>query len=381
MSPGMITGIVILIILLITALVLGLYFGLTSNGAEPTHTSLIPPSTLPPLPATEFFEIQYVNETNKDVTVWLEGSQPPCRYDIAQPCNTWLQGAETGADYTAKWQALQSTFAASGTVFRVGTVNAADDGWDFETVPVLNYVHLEPDQALLITTPQYQGNPDWSFSNSTGDAVLSPGVKAWVTTKGVNMYASERVLLYEYNIGETIWWDLSAVDGVNVQGTMQIGANLAQCAALIHDCLYPGEHTCQNLKFEPVETFNTVNVVQRDYPDIYNAMEAPEIGADNKTLAEAALGIPANKQGYHVYYSVDPTAVAYQNWLLRNNTDEITSNCYSWAYSEITWHPPDQAFDQNGDPTPNTGNEQNANRVDDFVPGTPIHIRVTDIID
>ena len=376
-------GIVLLLLLV------GLAVGLTRGGGADRD----PGSTSIGLPATEHFDIRYTNSTKTPITIWFEGSQPPCSLLYAKSCNTW---SETPSEYRAKWLALAKTFQLSGTRFRVATY--ASDGKSVYTVdaPVLNSVDLDPGQVLIITTPMSAtGQPEWRFANVNGSLDASPiGVKSWTTPKGVQMPASQRVALFEYNLntdGKT-YWDLSAVDGVNIQATMSVGNDTSKISTDIHNCMFKNNayKTCENLKFQDAKTFNATNVFEANsiYCPYWIAANKPS----NKELAEAANGDPTLKAAYHIYWKHDPQAQEYIKWLQRDNKGNITTNAYCWAYDEMTLpdnRPIAGGFDKNftwdGNPTNNSGQPNNnvevkANVVTSYKKGVPLLVNITDII-
>ena len=339
-------------------------------------------NSLPDLPSHDFFRLEFVNDVKSPITIWLEGSQPPCSYDHYKTCNTW----ERVSDYGTAWDELADIFRLSGTVFQKAILNV-NNTWDLHNINVSNSVDLKINEALLITPPTKDSKPDWSFSNREGN-VTSPGTKAWVTKQGVIMPSSQRVSLIEYNIGEEINWDLSAVDGVNFKGSMSYGEDIRAIRTPINNCLYKldDNNTCVNLKFSDDDSvFNGENVVEKFASEIWKAAGNPT----NQELADAASGDSKMKQAYHVYWSLDPHARAYKRWLQRDTDNYVITNAYCWAYDEMTWvfgqefsknGDPVKEFDNEGHPIGNTNTIISADVTSDFKLGTSMLVVLNEIV-
>jgi hypothetical protein len=366
MHPGYIFLIVLAAVIALTGIAIGLYFAFV--GATPNETPPAPPDVM---------DIRYYNDTGAPFTVWFEGSQPPCNKDQASKCNTWItKTSETPDAYAQKWADLADVFKASGTRYLIY------NGKQTRQIPVSNSVVLQPGETLVIQPPMDEnGNVSWYYMNRPGTAIETAGVKAWISRANVNMPASERVLLYEYNVAKNaetgkynIYWDISAVDGINAKATMQYGDAVSVTNTNIDQCLYNGTHTCQNLKFEPEETFNKENVVAKNFYDIWVAAGSPY----NKEMAMAASGDPVKKMAYHLYWATDPQAIAYLNWLQRDANGKIDTNAYGWAYDEKKWKP-GVCFEANGNPA-HDNKEVDALKVTPLVPGQSLEIHVTDLM-
>jgi len=358
-----------------------------------------------PSPEGHVFSVRFINATNGPVTVWLEGSQPPCSAAQALACDSrpggepWLP-----ADYAARWAELETdgVFEASGTRF---TLIHADSGTT--ELPVSNHTEIGPGQVLRITPPIVDDLPQWYWA-SDGEAV-SAGVKAWVTQAGVDMPASEQALLYEFNLtGDQLWWDLSAVDGLNANAVMSYGGpgcpdadcgcdsgNAKQCLIELapydggndgcpYIINYGGADTCPNPKFYaeidamvakpgwvvPTSAFTT-DAVASDYLDIWTAAGSPS-GAD---MASAPSGDPNVKPAYHIWWSTNPVGQGWLDYLQSN--DAGPCNAYGWAYDEKKWAPGDE-FDQNGNPPDNIGVAANVRC--DFSPDTYLGVEILSVM-
>lgn len=326
------------------------------------------------------FSLQYRNSTDVAITVWFEGSQPPCSSANALQCDSVPGGVPWNpADYTKNWAALKSVFAASGTHFFVLDASAQS-----HEVDVSNRIDLEPGETLRVQLPIKDGHPEWYFARN--GVSQSVGTKGWVTKKGVSMPASERALLFEYNVqAKEVYWDLSAVDGLNANGTMnyegpgcagsvnckcdsampkKCSTNLDAFTDANDGCPYittvNGAKVCSNPKFYatvdaavkkpswvvPASAFTT-DSVSTDYPDIWNKAGKPS-GAD---MASAPSGDSLKKQAYHIWWATNVVGKAWLKYLQANAAG--TCDAYGWAYDEMKWKAGD-TFDQNGNPSLNT---------------------------
>ncbi len=333
-----------------------------------------------PVAPGNIFALQYRNSSVGAITVWLEGSQPPCSSAKALECETMPGGkAWNPADYTKNWGALKSVFAASGTHFYVVDTNDAA-----KEVDVSNRVDLNPGETLRVQLPIKDGHPEWYFARNGGK--LSVGTKGWVTKKGVSMPASERALLFEYNIqSKEVYWDLSAVDGLNANGTMNYegpgcaGALNCKCDDALpkacttnldaftdvnDGCPYVmkvnGASVCPNPKFYssvdgavkkptwvvPASKFTT-DSVSTDHADVWNKAGKPSGGE----MASAPSGDALKKQAYHIWWSTNVVGQAWLKYLQANAAG--VCDAYGWAYDEMKWKSGD-TFDQNGNPSLNT---------------------------
>jgi len=330
----------------------------------------------------DVFSIQYRNSTSEAITVWLNWSQPPCSKTEAQAlkCDTkdWLP-----ANAESKWKALASAFKASGTVFQI------IKGKSVTTVDVSNRIDLDAGSTFRIVPPISNGNPEWYWSTYDANAkkhnVTTAGVSGWVTKKGKSMPATMQTTLYEYNlVPNAIWWDISAVNGLNTKVTMALegkgcssancgcgSAPMKQCRANIaaymstnNGCPYIMKfdevNTCPNPNFYSSVDSNaakapwvvatssfTTQKVSNEHSDIWKAAGRPS-GAD---MASAASGLPKMKEAYHIWWATNPVGQAWLSYLQKNPAGEC--NAYGWAYDEKRWKPGDK-FDSNGNPPNNT---------------------------
>ena len=335
-----------------------------------------------PFPTTpgNVFSLQYRNSTSVPITVWLEGSEPPCSAATALACDVMPGGKPWNpADYEKNWAALNSVFAASGTHFFVIDASAQS-----HEVDVSNRIDLEPGETLRAQLPIKDGHPEWYFARN--GVALSVGTKGWVTKKGVSMPASERALLFEYNVqSKEVYWDLSAVDGLNANATMNYegpgcaGSVNCKCdSALPKSCAtnldaftdgndgcpyimtVNGASVCPNPKFYatvdgavnkpswvvPTSAFTT-DSVSTDYADVWNKAGKPT-GA---VMASAPSGDPLKKQAYHIWWATNVVGKAWLEYLQANAGGSC--DAYGWAYDEMKWKVGD-TFDQNGNPSLNT---------------------------
>lgn len=334
-------------------------------------------------PATtgNVFSIQYRNSTGEPITVWLNWAQPPCSKAQAENCNTngWLP-----SNAAKKWKKLSSAFKASGTVFQIISKRGT------RRVSVANRIDLKIGETLRIVPPMANGNPEWYWSNfSKGQTskALTAGVNGWVTKQAASMPASMQTTLYEYNLTPgQIWWDMSAVDGINTNATMalegagcgadcgcgttpkkQCLANIASYTASNDGCPYimvfNGANTCPNPKFYSAVSGTmapwvvdssqfTTDDVSNQYAAIWQAAGSPT-GTD---LASAASGNADKKKAYHIWWATNTVATSWLKYLQHNSAGSC--DAYGWAYDEMTWHAGD-SFDQNGNPVKPNGTPDN----------------------
>ena len=371
MNRGLLFFCGFVVALAVAGIAVGIYFAVV--GTTPPKES--PPKENPP-PAPKDLDIRFYNNSDKPFTVWLEGSQPPCNKEQASKCHTWQVGEETPESYAAKWKALAPVFEQSGTKFSIY------DGKTTRAIPVSNSVELKPGETFILQPPvDANGQASWYYMNREKTGIMKAGLKAWVAKTGISMPASERTILFEFNPGVNpgtkayeMYWDISAVDGINAKATMEYGDDISVANTDIGKCLYQGTNTCQNLKFQPEATFNAKNVVAENFNDIWVAAGKPS----NKEMAQAASGDPLKKKAYHIYWAMDPQAQAYLNWLQRDADGKIKTNAYGWAYDEKKWKE-GVSFDVNGNPE-NDNKEVDALRSGLIVKGKSLEIKVTDII-
>ena len=350
------------------------------------------------------FSLQYRNRTRVAITVWLEGSQPPCSSATALQCDVMPGGRPwIPSEYTSKWAGLRAVFAAAGTRFSV--VSGAGSA---RAVEVSNRVDLEPGETLRIELPLKNGRPEWFFARN--GVAQSVGTKGWVTRKGVAMPASERALLFEYNVQATeVYWDLSAVDGLNANGTMSYEGpgcagsvnckcdsalpkacvtNLDAYTATNDGCPYiqvvNGAAVCANPKFYatvdaavakpswvvPTSAFTT-DRVSSDFPTIWSEAGRPS-GAE---MASAPSGDPLKKRAYHIWWATNVVGKAWLRYLQANAAG--TCDAYGWAYDEMKWRAGD-TFDRNGNPSLNTSIAPLVRC--DLSPDTYVNIDVTKVM-
>jgi len=279
------------------------------------------------------------------------------------------------------WKALHDdgVFAASGTSFEIRDANGQT-----KVVAVANSIAVAPNETLRITPPVVDGQPQWYWSKN--GSPVTAGVKAWVTPVGTQMPASEWTLLYEYNLTPTgVWWDLSAVDGLNANATMAYAgpgcSNKLDCGCDVpmprmcmtniaaydgnnDGCPYvmsfDGANTCPNPKFYTTIDPNknkpnwvvprsefTTEPVSSKHASIWQAAGSPS-GAD---MALAPSGSPQIKPAYHLWWSNNVVGVGWLDYLQNNKAGPC--HAYGWAYDEKKWAPGD-GFDSHGNPPDNT---------------------------
>ena len=258
-------------------------------------------------------------------------------------------------------------------------------------VAVSNHIDLEKGETLRIVPPLSGIIPEWYWNiiNDKKETIpYTAGVGAWVTKKGISMIVHDWISFFEFNLDskqQLIWFDISAVDGVNANATMtyegpgcgsdttcKTGATLPKVLKTNIDAYdgnndgcpyimtYGSQATCSNPKFYPTtidagkkkpawviasDKF-TKNDVELKHADIWKAAGSP----DGLTMAQAPSGESVKKKAYHIWWSTNPVA---QGWLkyLQNNAKGKT-DAYGWAYDEKRWKTGD-TFDVHGNPPDN----------------------------
>jgi len=335
------------------------------------------------------FSIQYRNSTQDAVTVWLDGSQPPCSQAEAKNCNAGTDPAK----YSDAWKNMKDAFTRSGTQFYIHKPDGTNIGMD-----VANHIDLQKGETLRIVPPIVNSIPEWYYYHPVAKKVMTAGVASWVTQKGISMPAVMNITKLEYNlsvpIDKNIWFDISAVDGLNVQATMSLeGAGcgkdvncycdhtlpkvcktsfdayaIDQATGKSNDgCPYIMEFdkakTCPNPKFYP-EAFEktakpswvtspskyTTEKVSSTCPDIWATAGKPS----GKDMCSAASGLASVKPAYHIWWSTNPVGQGWLTYLQKNAKGKCDS--YGWAYDEKRWKEGTdtcKSFDKNGNPPDN----------------------------
>ena len=370
-----------------------------NNDSETALALLLAAAGGGPFPVTDgnVFSVQYRNSTSTSIIVWLEGSQPPCSQAEALNCNT------TGWDatnYETKWNELRTGgyFAASDTHF----FNISKKGVSTE-INISNHIALQPGETLRIELPIVSGKPQWYWSNGITEATA--GVKGWVTRAkdstgvDISMPASQKTLLYEYNVSPDgkVYWDLSAVDGLNAKATMTyegtgcgsaencgcdntvpkvVKTNITAYNGSNDGCPYimqdsSGANICPNPKFypatiddavtKPAWVVGTSSFTTASVESEYNAIWIDAGSPLGPVMASAPLGpepaeITQNikkKKAYHIWWYTNPVAQGWLNYLQNNRAGRC--DAYGWALDEKKWDPNDpNNFDSAGNPPDNT---------------------------
>lgn len=355
------------------------------------------PSSPFPTYADNVFSIQYRNNTQDYISVWFEGTQPPCSKAMSDKC-VITAPPDT---YEEQWKKLSKdgVFEKSGT--RIYITNK-DNTTTTKVDPILNHIELNPGETLRIVPPIVDGRPQWYFNNG-----VTAGVAAWVTKKGVSMPALMKITKFEYNFppdNNKVWPDMSGVDGLNVQATMTLDGpgcgSDANCGASVDlprvcqtnleqyktgndGCPYVSQvgdaNVCSNPNQYPIDgdinanslypswvvaqTKFTADNVYSDYKAYYDAAKTAWIKTmqsvkqydfGGRAMASAPLPpeIPANltaikdlKIAYHIWWATNPVAKEWLRFLQVN--DHGRCDQYGWALDENVWQP-GYTFDENG---------------------------------
>lgn len=211
----------------------------------------------------------------------------------------------------------------------------------------------------------------------------------------ISMPSPKQQLLYEYNLAPDgkVYWDMSAVDGLNAKATMTyegagcgstancgcdntvpkvVKTNIAAYNGYNDGCPYimtfDSAITCPNPKFYPAtitdgglpawvvgtDNFTTASV-ESDYNAIWTDADSP----NGLTMAQAPLGpepaeIAQNilkKKAYHIWWATNPVAQGWLNYLQSNTAGRC--DAYGWALDEKKWKIGD-SFDSEGNPPDNS---------------------------
>jgi hypothetical protein len=162
------------------------------------------------------------------------------------------------------------------------------------------------------------------------DGANCPGTGGWVTTKGVDMPAPERVMRFELNFNaDSVWYNLSAVDGLNANMILKYtGCPDKETAVTISldNCPWSstvqGQRTCPAPKFPPgcdPEKMITIADVTKSECDWAGC------GYDSEPI----------KCRCHYFWKTNENAIKWTDYIL-NNPDGGRADLYTWAYGEKT---------------------------------------------
>lgn len=351
------------------------------------------------------FSIQYRNSTTSDVSVWFDGTQPPCSKAMSDKCVV----TGTPDTYENQWRQLSAdrVFEKSGTYMYITKSDGKTTRQiDTKKEPIVNHIELAPGETLRVVPPVVNGYPQWYFNNGT-----TAGVAAWVTKKAVSMPAIMKITKFEYNLdpNHKIWADMGGVDGINVNATMTLEGpgcgddvncgtgvmmprscktNLTAYKDSNDGCPYiskTGEATvCANPNQYPVDgDINaqklypnwvvaqnklSTDKVESDYPAEYGAATLAWIfkmqsimkyDFGGRAMASAPvpiensdnlLSIKNLKVAYHIWWATNPAGQGWINYLQKNKNGMCDQ--YGWAFDEKKWKPGD-TFNDDGNPPDN----------------------------
>lgn len=188
-----------------------------------------------------------------------------------------------------------------------------------------------------------------------------------------------------------MYWNMSAVNGLNVNATMTLegpGCTSSNCGCdktipkviKTNMAAYNGRNDgCPYIASDAQDVNSILCVSPQHYPaSISGTAQRPAwvTGTDNFTtadvgtdaayspiwsgvddgektavkMAEAGSGLANNKKGYHIWWSTNPVALGWLDYLQNNASGRC--DAYGWPYDEKKWKPGD-TFDINGDPPAN----------------------------
>jgi hypothetical protein len=323
-----------------------------SNGVLPNATQNFTLTVI----SDDVFSIRYRNSTLSPITIWLIGSKPPCSKTEADAKN--CNAGSDPTQYTSKWTAMSAAFERSGTAFYITRVSGMSD-----KIAVTNKIDLAAGEVLRIVPPNvtvgaYTG-PGWYYNNNVSGVTETSGTTTWVTKTGIDMPAPEKVMLYEFNISApldgNITYDISAVDGLNANATM----NYTGCSATSEKacrtninaydgtndgCPYImqffGQNTCPNPKFyttigggtKPAWVVPTTDFTTEDVSTTYSAYWTAAGSPSGAAMASAAGASANEKKAYHIWWATNPVAQGWLTYLQKNQAG--TCDAYGWAYDE-----------------------------------------------
>lgn len=357
-----------------------------------------PPS---PGPMTSPSTIQITNDAGAPLWLFLVHDQPPCSFADAQA------GKCLVPENTISWIGLNISYRIRHA-----------DGSATRRVFDVPKVALGENETFLLDLPDGNNtingrrNRGWWWSTEVGGEVLastfarpasqndrpvSAGTKMWAVHENVYMYSSQSVTLFEFNIGDTedanlVWWDISSVDGSNVDSKMWLVDETAtetqrECNVDFDNCPFPqtvsGQLVCANPKSYEGELPTTAPSWLRDaynystYTKLISVATAlgdvndtdcaclstavkdlsatQSLPGFDKLTPQALMGCAPksckSKTACHLWWTSNPIAVYYLEFLQQNHRytsrfqlpssglpivadDDVTCNSYGWAYDE-----------------------------------------------
>lgn len=332
----------------------------TVQSAAKYHPFPVPPSQ---------FAIQFRNASQDAITIYLD-NMPPC-------ARTAHRVGECGAS------SAEDALAWGGTLVLASfsTLTCANDGaWTEKIIPSARTCDLGPGEVWRIVPPTHKGKPFWCTDQlcglpgarmckaaglATGQGFMRtcPGVGAWVTRRGLGMLSMEAVTRFEFNVnGGTVWYNASAVDGINCSSTMTYTGcpidGTKRCDVPLTDCPYKttisGVATCPSPKYWPNldDRCDPIKLDQIRPRTKRNAGHIDDAQIRASYLAGCPPGDPQGKEACHRWWSTDKRCA--RTWLdfLHKNRHGVCEQ-YGWAYDEKRMSSEHDMFDHNGNPSDN----------------------------
>lgn len=285
-----------------------------------------PPQPQPQPPSTA--QLEFVNSSPDTITVWLDAPYPPCLEANESRCS-WDNNDATFSLYVNNaWTPAKST----------------------------RQQVLQKNEAWAITLPvnQKTGLVEWCAGNSC------PGAGAWFT-KGTSfpMTAPQNVLRAEFNFNNRydptkkqqtpqIYYNLSGVDGVNANASMEYISNDASvpCTNALTSCLIditdPSSAASSSALPCPVSLITTSSGAKACPSPIYlNRCKSPRCAVTSGcTEAGCGSSLEADMCGCRHWWQTNQCAEDWKNFIQKNDK---TCNIYAWAYDEFLLKNPSNA--------------------------------------
>jgi hypothetical protein len=208
--------------------------------------------------------------------------------------------------------------------------------------------NLAPGEIWQITPPADAKGPYWCFDQ--GGKRICAGVGAYFTRAGQDMPVTDGVMRLEYNVNNNqLWYNLSAVDGINANLTMtytgegcqdRTRACLTDLLACPHNAVFAGGvRSCPALKKWPTSVAEAC------------AQQGGDLHGHSVTeMAGCGWTDAANKEMCHRWYGQNACALGWLRYLQEGKGTECAA--YGWAYDEKKWRPGD-SFDKGNPPDNN----------------------------
>lgn len=317
-------GIFIITIVLITCLIFLIRHFTQEKSEKPSenHTK----NKAFPTDDNVFFAVQYRNSTNVPIIVWLMGDQPPC--------------ANTGADCVFKetdnWT---TTITAKFTVLN-------ENGDIISKNNITRNQTLQPGQTWRIELPfDKTGKPSWCFGKGNNTC---PGVRSWFTQANVkqDVHANNGYTGLEcnFNAGKSIDYDISGVDGLNANITVEYTGKCGntntykKCLIELDNCSSMATKNGVNTCLSPSQKPGANDLAGCGLPTVTHSNTDPWC---------------TKKMACHKWWADSDEGQKWLKFLQQNTSGEC--DAYGWAFDEMLYKDGDVPIGDNCDPGPEGG--------------------------